>query len=89
MPPRNKYPFVTTYNNNFLFFLKKQFPQPLHKGKEKSRNVVFTLKQEEKAHTVFQPSGSVHAVILVLMPGNGPGSRVIFPPFTLIASAVL
>jgi len=82
MPPRNKYPFVTTYNNNFL-------PQPLHKGKEKSRNVVFTLKQEEKAHTVFQPSGSVHAVILVLMPGNGPGSRVIFPPFTLIASAVL
>jgi len=40
-------------------------------------------------HTDFQPSGSKHAVILVLIPGNGPGSRVIFPPASLMASAVL
>jgi len=40
-------------------------------------------------NTVFHPSGSVHAVILVLMPGNGPGSRVICPPFSRITSAVL
>lgn len=39
--------------------------------------------------TVFQPSGSRHAVILVLIPGRGPGSLVIFPPQSLIASAVL
>ena len=30
--------------------------------------------------TVFQPSGSRKAVILVLSPGIGPGCRVIFPP---------
>ena len=42
-----------------------------------------------ESHTIFQPSGSKHAVIFVLMPGTGPGSRVIFPPASLIASAVL
>lgn len=47
------------------------------------------LKQKEIVHTVFQPSGSVQAVIFVLIPGNGPGSRVICPPFCLMTSAVL
>jgi len=39
-------------------------------------------------HTVFQPSGSSHDVIFVFLSGIGPGSRVIFPPASLIASAV-
>lgn len=43
----------------------------------------------EKFHTAFQPSGSKHAVIFVLIPGNGPGSLVTLPPHSLIASAVL
>lgn len=30
--------------------------------------------------TVFQPSGSKKATILVLIPGTGPACRVIFPP---------
>ena len=46
-------------------------------------------QKKKKIHTDFQPSGSVQAVILVLMPGNGPGSRVICPPFCLTTSAVL
>lgn len=40
-------------------------------------------------HTVFHPSGSKQEVILVLMPGNGPGSRVTLPPQSFITSAVL
>jgi hypothetical protein len=40
-------------------------------------------------HTDFQPSGSRQAVILVLIPGRGPGSRVSFPPKAFTASAVL
>ena len=43
----------------------------------------------EKCHTNFQPSGSKQTTILVLIPGKGPGSRIIFPPHDLIASAVL
>lgn len=39
--------------------------------------------------TDFQPSGSKHAVIFVLIPGKGPGSLVIFPPKSFTASAVL
>ena len=42
-----------------------------------------------QVHTVFQPSGSKQAVILVLMTGKGPGSRVIVPPCSFMASAVL
>jgi hypothetical protein len=42
-----------------------------------------------KILTDFQPSGSRHAKIFVLIPGSGPGSRVIFPPAALTASAVL
>lgn len=42
-----------------------------------------------KGNTNFQPSGSRQATILVLIPGKGPGSRIIFLPHNLIASAVL
>lgn len=42
-----------------------------------------------RAFTNFQPSGSKQAVILVLIPGKGPGSSIIFPPNSLIASALL
>lgn len=57
-------------------------------------SIIYHGKQEvvfktSKSHTDFQPSGSKQAVILVLIPGNGPGSRVTFPPTSLIASAVL
>lgn len=42
-----------------------------------------------RGHTVFQPSRSKQAVIFVLIPGKEPGSRIIVPPQSLIASAVL
>ena len=35
--------------------------------------------------TVFQPSGSRKEVILVLIPGIGPGCRVILPPSSCVA----
>lgn len=39
--------------------------------------------------TDFQPSGSRMDVILVLIPGNGPGSRTTCPPNSFTTSAVL
>jgi hypothetical protein len=47
------------------------------------------LKSSSSTKTYFQPSGSTQAVILVPMPGTGPGSLVIVPPAALICSAVL
>lgn len=46
-------------------------------------------KSSSSTSTYFQPSGSVVAKILVLIPGIGPGSRVILPPAALICSALL
>lgn len=45
--------------------------------------------QNKRADTDFQPSGSRMDVILVLIPGKGPGSRTTFPPNSFTTSAVL
>lgn len=55
----------------------------------KEEKKITEKKKEERSYTVFQPSGSKHAVILVLITGKGPGSRVTCPPHSLIASAAL
>jgi hypothetical protein len=41
------------------------------------------------ASTDFHPSGSRMDVILVLIPGKGPGSRTTCPPNSFATSAVL
>lgn len=59
-------------------------------GKVKApKHMIIHIQANRNSHTHFQPSGSKQANILVLIPGKGPGSRIIFPPDSLIASADL